>query len=49
VSIGLLGQIIENDPSEPRYIQTVWGRGYVFVPAGDVGAAERCLPAGADT
>ena len=48
VSIWRLRQIIENDPSEPRYLQTVWGRGYVFVPAGEVGAAERCLDAAAD-
>ncbi|MEX3959864.1 response regulator [Trinickia sp. EG282A] len=48
VSIWRLRQIIESDPSEPRYVQTVWGRGYVFVPAGDVGAAERCLPADTD-
>ncbi|MCV5665193.1 transcriptional regulator, partial [Vibrio sp. YT-17] len=23
-----------DDPSKPRYIQTVWGLGYVFVPDG---------------
>ncbi|TOJ49528.1 transcriptional regulator, partial [Vibrio parahaemolyticus] len=22
------------DPAHPRYIQTVWGLGYVFVPDG---------------
>jgi two-component system phosphate regulon response regulator OmpR len=26
--------MIESDPSQPRYIQTVWGVGYVFVPDG---------------
>jgi two-component system phosphate regulon response regulator OmpR len=26
--------MIEPDPSQPRYIQTVWGVGYVFVPDG---------------
>ncbi len=26
--------MIEPDPSKPRYIQTVWGVGYVFVPDG---------------
>lgn len=27
--------MIEPDPSKPRYIQTVWGVGYVFVPDGN--------------
>jgi DNA-binding winged helix-turn-helix (wHTH) protein len=27
-----LRKLIEADPSSPRYIQTVWGFGYVFVP-----------------
>jgi two-component system phosphate regulon response regulator OmpR len=26
--------MLEPDPSKPRYIQTVWGVGYVFVPDG---------------
>ncbi|MBP6674689.1 MAG: two-component system response regulator OmpR, partial [Vitreoscilla sp.] len=25
--------MLEPDPSNPRYIQTVWGVGYVFVPS----------------
>ncbi|MEK8032949.1 response regulator [Ideonella sp. DXS29W] len=29
-----LRRVIEDDPSHPRHIQTVWGRGYVFVPDG---------------
>ena len=29
-----LRRAIEQDPSAPRHIQTVWGRGYVFVPDG---------------
>jgi two-component system phosphate regulon response regulator OmpR len=41
VSIWRLRRLIEVDPSEPRYVQTVWGRGYVFVPDGEIGAAER--------
>ncbi|CAE6765651.1 hypothetical protein R69749_02081 [Paraburkholderia domus] len=41
VSIWRLRRLIEIDPSEPRYVQTVWGRGYVFVPHGEIGAAER--------
>ena len=29
-----LRKMIEPDPAQPRYIQTVWGVGYVFVPDG---------------
>lgn len=37
VQISRLRRMLEEDPSKPRYIQTVWGLGYVFVPdAGDV-------------
>ncbi len=32
VQISRLRKMIEIDPSKPRYIQTVWGLGYVFVP-----------------
>lgn len=32
VQISRLRRLIESDPSSPRYIQTVWGLGYVFVP-----------------
>lgn len=32
VQISRLRKLIETDPSTPRYIQTVWGVGYVFVP-----------------
>jgi DNA-binding response OmpR family regulator len=32
VQISRLRKLIEDDPSAPRYIQTVWGFGYVFVP-----------------
>lgn len=34
VQISRLRRIIEADPAKPRYIQTVWGVGYVFVPDG---------------
>ena len=34
VQISRLRRLIENDPTKPRYIQTVWGFGYVFVPDG---------------
>jgi two-component system phosphate regulon response regulator OmpR len=42
VAIWRLRRLIEIDPSEPRYLQTVWGHGYVFVPDGDAGFAARC-------
>ncbi|ADN74422.1 two component transcriptional regulator, winged helix family [Ferrimonas balearica DSM 9799] len=34
VQVSRLRRLIEDDPSNPRYIQTVWGLGYVFVPDG---------------
>jgi len=33
VQISRLRKMIEPDPGNPRYIQTVWGVGYVFVPS----------------
>jgi two-component system phosphate regulon response regulator OmpR len=35
VQVSRLRKIIETDPQQPRFIQTVWGVGYVFVPDGD--------------
>src|SRR5664279_254139 len=35
VQIHRLRRLIEADPAHPRYLQTVWGVGYVFVPGGD--------------
>lgn len=32
VQISRLRRMVEEDPAHPRYIQTVWGLGYVFVP-----------------
>jgi len=32
VQISRLRKLIEPDPAQPRYLQTVWGFGYVFVP-----------------
>ncbi len=32
VQVSRLRKLIEADPSAPRYLQTVWGVGYVFVP-----------------
>jgi two-component system phosphate regulon response regulator OmpR len=34
VQVSRLRRLIEPDPSRPRYVQTVWGYGYVFVPDG---------------
>ncbi|MCP4414312.1 MAG: two-component system response regulator OmpR [Gammaproteobacteria bacterium] len=35
VQVSRLRRLLEIDPAKPRYIQTVWGVGYVFVPDGD--------------
>ncbi|MBU1689109.1 MAG: two-component system response regulator OmpR [Gammaproteobacteria bacterium] len=32
VQVSRLRKLIEPDAAKPRYIQTVWGHGYVFVP-----------------
>jgi len=34
VQISRLRKLVEDDAGKPRYIQTVWGFGYVFVPDG---------------
>jgi two-component system phosphate regulon response regulator OmpR len=34
VQISRLRRLIEDDAAMPRYLQTVWGVGYVFVPDG---------------
>ena len=34
VQISRLRRLIEPDPARPRFVQTVWGYGYVFVPDG---------------
>ena len=34
VQVSRVRKLIEPDPSRPRYIQTVWGYGYVLVPDG---------------
>ncbi len=36
VQVSRLRRMIEADPARPRYIQTVWGLGYVFVPDGEL-------------
>lgn len=43
VQVSRLRKLVEDDPAKPRYIQTVWGFGYVFVPEENKSAA-----AGAD-
>lgn len=35
VQVSRLRRLLEQDPAQPRYLQTVWGLGYVFVPDGD--------------
>jgi two-component system, OmpR family, phosphate regulon response regulator OmpR len=35
VQVVRLRRLIEDDPTQPRFIQTVWGVGYVFVPDGN--------------
>ncbi|MBK9572900.1 MAG: two-component system response regulator OmpR [Rhodoferax sp.] len=34
VQVSRLRKLVETDPATPRYIQTVWGVGYVFIPDG---------------
>ncbi len=34
VQVSRIRKLIEDNPAEPRFIQTVWGFGYVFVPDG---------------
>jgi two-component system phosphate regulon response regulator OmpR len=36
VQILRLRRLLEADPSSPRYIQTVWGVGYLFAPDGQL-------------
>ncbi len=35
VQVSRVRKLVEPDPARPRYIQTVWGYGYVFVPDGE--------------
>ncbi len=39
VQVSRLRKMIEPDPSKPRFLQTVWGVGYVFIP--DAGQANQ--------
>ncbi len=36
VQVSRLRRIVEPDPTHPRYLQTMWGFGYVFIPDGEV-------------
>ena len=38
VQVSRLRKLVEPDPANPRYIQTVWGFGYVYVPTTRAGA-----------
>ena len=40
VQVSRLRKLVEPDPTRPRFIQTVWGYGYVFVPDGQPRAAK---------
>jgi DNA-binding response OmpR family regulator len=33
--VSRLRKLIERDPVHPKHIQTVWGKGYVFIPEGE--------------
>lgn len=35
VQVSRLRRIVETDPSQPKYLQTMWGFGYVFIPDGE--------------
>ena len=43
VQVSRLRKLLGEDPQSPRYIQTVWGFGYVFIPDG-AAAAVKLLP-----
>lgn len=35
VMVSRLRKLVEDDPKNPRFLQTVWGVGYVLVPSGE--------------
>jgi DNA-binding response OmpR family regulator len=39
VQVSRLRKLVEPDPANPRYLQTVWGFGYCYVPDDDAPAA----------
>jgi DNA-binding response OmpR family regulator len=46
VQVSRLRKLIEPDPAAPRYIQTVWGFGYVYVPEGTDPGVAATVPGG---
>jgi DNA-binding response OmpR family regulator len=48
VQVSRLRKLVEPDPANPRYIQTVWGFGYVYVPD-DTHAPQAPAPAAEGT
>ena len=48
VQVSRLRKLIEPDPAAPRYIQTVWGFGYVYVPEGTAPDEAATLSGGAN-
>jgi len=44
VQVSRLRKLVEPDPANPRYIQTVWGFGYVYVPPGEPDAGDSANP-----
>ena len=49
VQVSRLRKLVEPDPANPRFIQTVWGFGYVYVPdAADVPGTEAGAAPGSD-
>ena len=45
VQVSRLRKLVESDPANPRYIQTVWGFGYVYMPDPDAGGDTPSDPA----
>jgi len=48
VQVSRLRKLVEPDPANPRYIQTVWGFGYVYVPDSTPGTDAAAGPAPGD-
>ena len=48
VQVSRLRKLVEPDPATPRYIQTVWGFGYVYVPDSAGGAVPTPAPPAGD-
>ena len=44
-ALSRLRKLVEPDPANPRYIQTVWGFGYVYVPDESEADSERAAVA----